>query len=384
MSPRNIKILEVAIVGPMDADQAKDRIIHELRSWNNTAENLLSIQLKPRRYPIDTVPTHRAGLDGQGITNEQIIRNADIVFAVFYHSLGSPTDKSASGTNDEISIATEYGKPCHVYFYSDHEALDNCTDKPSQLEIYRKSLERRNFLVGTWSSPDDWVELVPAAINQDLRDLKLVATGTGNNGSIVKQSDRVRLSQPPFQQQDAGVSDREFDDTATTDKVSVTIECYIAAKRADRQKAKSLAQYLEGSVSSIEGATVDVRSRDFPEYKDTTEFTIARQRIKYTDVFILLVTSEDYFEELGPAVTTELEQWHQRLFSSTRNSNIAPRTWIISTCGVARDIVRWPTWLGEPEVIIDARPSEDDTWPDSLAEWYRNRVMDILIDARAR
>jgi len=175
MSPRNPKMLDVAIIGPMDADQAKVDIERAIRSWNHSTGKIIGLYLDPQRYPTDTAPTYRPGLDGQGITTEQIIRNADIIFAVFLHSPGSPTANGFdSGTEEEINIAIKTNKPCHVFFNNQPVPSNIDQRQTQQLDDYRESLQQRSFLTGSWPTRDGWGGIVALVIARDIQDFNLL------------------------------------------------------------------------------------------------------------------------------------------------------------------------------------------------------------------
>ena len=197
MSPRNREVLNVAIIGPMDVDHAKEGIERALRSWNRSTGNLVGLYLDPQRYPIDTAPTYRPGLDGQSITSDQIIRSADIIFAVFLHSLGTRTARGfGSGTEEEINIAIETNKPCHIYFTLEPPPPEADSLEMSRVDAFRECLHQRSFLTGSWPAPDGWGGLVSLAIGQDIKDLGLLREyRSTERHSPSAQSTRLDLSE---------------------------------------------------------------------------------------------------------------------------------------------------------------------------------------------
>jgi hypothetical protein len=44
-----------------------------------------------------------------------LVDRSDIVIAIFYHKLGSPTQRAISGTAEEISRSVRAGKPVHIF-----------------------------------------------------------------------------------------------------------------------------------------------------------------------------------------------------------------------------------------------------------------------------
>jgi hypothetical protein len=65
--------------------------------------------------------THSAPILGdrpQEIINSQILRDSDLLIAVFWTRIGTPTGKAVSGTVEEIDKHIHDGKPALIYFSS--------------------------------------------------------------------------------------------------------------------------------------------------------------------------------------------------------------------------------------------------------------------------
>lgn len=76
---------------------------------------------------IDFFPTdwHRdsradSGDEPQKLLNKQIVEDADIILAIFKERFGTPTSSYGSGTEEEIFLGLERGKPVLVYFWKPH------------------------------------------------------------------------------------------------------------------------------------------------------------------------------------------------------------------------------------------------------------------------
>lgn len=64
---------------------------------------------------MDAVPN--LGESGQAVSNEQLLTEADVLFAVFGARLRMATDEYVSGTAEEIRRAHDVGRQVHVYFW---------------------------------------------------------------------------------------------------------------------------------------------------------------------------------------------------------------------------------------------------------------------------
>ncbi|NEG55073.1 hypothetical protein [Bifidobacterium platyrrhinorum] len=172
---QGVRVITVAIVGPSDTEDAKRLIERAVSMWTRVNRRL-DIRFETQRWPRDTTPVLRDGSDGQEVTNEQIIDNADIVIAVFASRLGTPTPRNGfSGTAEEIDYAfRRLDKACHVYFRDGGPDADADDGEYRRLKAYQAQLQRNTGLTGVW--PDNTVEGWFVAVS-DVIDRYLVAHG---------------------------------------------------------------------------------------------------------------------------------------------------------------------------------------------------------------
>jgi hypothetical protein len=162
----------VAIIGPTDTDDAKRAIEASIQTWNTHIGTQGGQFLHPMRWPRDTVPLQTSGLDGQQVTNDQIVERSDIVFAVFRSRLGTRTARAGSGTVEEIELAIKLGRPCHVYFHIDPREGDAEEQQVDRLLAFKEGLKRRQGLTGQWPVEEGFAGLVFAAIQRDLEHMR--------------------------------------------------------------------------------------------------------------------------------------------------------------------------------------------------------------------
>ncbi|KEJ93359.1 hypothetical protein JS73_01150 [Synergistes jonesii] len=65
-----------------------------------------------------------SGKPPQKIINNQLVKDADILVAIFKRKFGSPTDTHPSGTAEEIDIQINKKKPVMLFFYNRETARD--------------------------------------------------------------------------------------------------------------------------------------------------------------------------------------------------------------------------------------------------------------------
>lgn len=101
----------------------------------------------------------------QALINRQFADRADIVLAIFWRRLGSPTGKAASGTVEEIERAIRRGKKVMVYFSQRVGPMAEAPDEREarRIRAFRQKLGRA-ALYATYR--DDWE--FETAIRKDL------------------------------------------------------------------------------------------------------------------------------------------------------------------------------------------------------------------------
>lgn len=167
--PADMRRLDVLIASPGDAKPARNAIEKAMRSWNNHRSDQSGFILRPRRWETGSVPLLGQG-DAQSVINTQLVDESDIIIAVFYHRLGSPTARAVSGTAEEIDRSVEAGKPIHLYFA---ERKLPYTADLAQFEALRDFRRRMQAvgLVATFKSEAELGSAVTNAIEYDISHL---------------------------------------------------------------------------------------------------------------------------------------------------------------------------------------------------------------------
>ncbi len=165
-------VLRVLVASPGDTGEERDAVQRALHGWNADRAAREEVILLPRRYETDAVP--RLGGNAQGIINEQLVQDADIVIALFDSRLGMATPTDVSGTAEEIRRSHEAGKPVHVWFSDEPIPRSADLQQLDLLAQFKASLQPLGLL-GTYASPDDLAYKVRQAIESDLDQLDLGA-----------------------------------------------------------------------------------------------------------------------------------------------------------------------------------------------------------------
>jgi hypothetical protein len=167
---RSAQLLDILIASPGDSARGRDAIEQAIHDWNTHRSDSEGFVLRPRRWETGSVPLLGRG-DGQSIINIQLVDTSDIVFAIFYHRLGTATRRAVSGTAEEIKRSVAAGKPVHLYFAEMSRPSDVDPEQLLLLRNLRSELQGEG-LVGTFSSEEELRRLVANAIEYDLMHIR--------------------------------------------------------------------------------------------------------------------------------------------------------------------------------------------------------------------
>lgn len=149
--PYNAKIYNVMIASPGDVQverQAAREIIHE---WNAIHSLSRSIALLPLGWDTHSHPSMEDR--AQEVINSQVLEDADLLVAMFWTRIGTPTGKAASGTVEEIEKHIAAGKPAMIYFSNAPVRPDSVDEEQYRtLKDFKADLAKRG-LIDTYDTP---------------------------------------------------------------------------------------------------------------------------------------------------------------------------------------------------------------------------------------
>ena len=136
---KNIKAL---LSCPSDVIDNFENEIHDaVDEINIYLEKLIDARIELIHYLTSSYSKY--GKDAQDHLDDTLIRDADICLAFYYKKLGTPTKHYKSGTDEEINLMNELGKPVSVFKIVDYKG-----DKGSdELEQYFKDFGRSLYKV---------------------------------------------------------------------------------------------------------------------------------------------------------------------------------------------------------------------------------------------
>lgn len=109
-------IIPVMIASPGDVSEEREAVREVIHDWNDVNASSQGTVLTPVGWETHSSP--ELGARPQELINERLLKNCDLLIAVFWTRLGSPTGEASSGTVEEIEEHIAAGKPAMIYFSS--------------------------------------------------------------------------------------------------------------------------------------------------------------------------------------------------------------------------------------------------------------------------
>lgn len=120
-----------------EARIAQKAIIH----WTNIHAESRGIVLLPIHWSSNSYPEN--GAHPQTILNSQLATKSDMLVGIFGSKVGTPTDKSHSGTIEEIEDHIKAGKPVMLFFRRQNDITSVSSSEIAKLQDFKNSIKDR-------------------------------------------------------------------------------------------------------------------------------------------------------------------------------------------------------------------------------------------------
>lgn len=120
-------VYRVMLASPVDVPHERRVATEVIHEWNAIHSNDRHIVLLPVGWESHASPA--MGDRPQAVINRQLLRDSDLLVAIFWTRLGSPTGASVSGTVEEVEEHLQAGKPAMIYFSSAPVRPDSVNDQ---------------------------------------------------------------------------------------------------------------------------------------------------------------------------------------------------------------------------------------------------------------
>jgi len=133
------------IASPGDVQVERGIVRDVIQEWNSINSSQRKIVLQAIGW--DTHASPQMGDRPQAIINKQILKDADLLIAIFWTRLGTPTGEASSGTVEEINEHIDAGKPAMIYFSSAPVRPDSIDEKQySALKDFKNECLKRGLI----------------------------------------------------------------------------------------------------------------------------------------------------------------------------------------------------------------------------------------------
>jgi hypothetical protein len=149
-------VFNVMIASPGDVPVERElarEIVHE---WNAIHSTSRGIALMPIGWETHSHPSMEER--PQGVLNAQILNGADLLVAMFWTRIGTPTGEAVSGSVEEIEKHIKAGKPAMIYFSSAPVRIDSVDEQQYRaLREFSEQLKTRG-LYETYDAPSNFAD----------------------------------------------------------------------------------------------------------------------------------------------------------------------------------------------------------------------------------
>ncbi|MBL8864794.1 MAG: DUF4062 domain-containing protein [Planctomycetia bacterium] len=164
--PYRADVYNVFIASPGDVPKEREAVRKMLVEWNYIHSRDRKQVLMPVGW--ETHSTPQMGNHPQDIINKHLLKDCDLLVAVFWTRIGSPTEKAISGSVEEIEEHIKSGKPAMLYFSSAPAVLDSVDRKQyDALKKFRESCQSRG-LYASYDSLEDFREKFNRQLAQEV------------------------------------------------------------------------------------------------------------------------------------------------------------------------------------------------------------------------
>ena len=138
------KVIKAMIASPSDVAQERRIVRRVIEEWNAVHSEDRHVVLMPVGWETHSSP--EMGAHPQTIINKQVLADCDLLIAVFWARLGSPTESAASGTVEEIEEHLSTGKPALIYFSNVPVRMDSVDEEQyAALRAFKESIRQRGL-----------------------------------------------------------------------------------------------------------------------------------------------------------------------------------------------------------------------------------------------
>lgn len=134
---------KIMIGCPGDIKEEIDMAMKVINHWTTLHAEQYSTVLLPIHWATNSYPEH--GAHPQTLLNGQLVSKSDMLVGIFGARVGTATDKSQSGTIEEIEEHIKAGKPVMLFFRRQNDITNTPASEIEKLQAFKSSIKTRDF-----------------------------------------------------------------------------------------------------------------------------------------------------------------------------------------------------------------------------------------------
>lgn len=209
---KQIQLIKLFISCPGDIKDEKDSIRLIVEEVNKTTGKQNSYIVECLNWTIDTYT--QIGEDPQDVINRQLETEYDILVALLWQRLGTPTKRDKSGTVEEINRAiAAKTKEVLVYFKTTPPENLNLidTEQLNKVNLFKGELTEKGLLYKEFNTIENFESLFRINIINLINDRLLAKNIDTISISEVSNNDRYAYISGIIDEVEQNVQDREYD-----------------------------------------------------------------------------------------------------------------------------------------------------------------------------
>jgi hypothetical protein len=159
-------VLKIMLASPSDVSQERQMARGVISEWNVVHSEDRGLVLMPVGWETHASP--QMGDRPQAVINKQVLQGSDLLAAMFWTRLGSPTGSAASGTVEEIEEHLQSGRPALIYFSSAPVRPDSVDNEQYVALLEFKKWCRERGLVDEYESLEEFRTLFSRHLAQTI------------------------------------------------------------------------------------------------------------------------------------------------------------------------------------------------------------------------
>jgi hypothetical protein len=285
--PYAATIFNVMIASPGDVAIERGLARDIVNEWNAIHGESRKMALMPIGWETHSHPS----LDdrAQGVLNKQILERADLLVAIFWTRIGTPTGEAVSGSVEEIQKHVKSGKPAMIYFSNAPVRLDSVDEcQFNALKEFKAELKARGLYVD-YDTPSNFADLfrrhLPTKLNSD-ESFRLAPTNTPQEPGVIDTVLSIAKSTLPMLSKEAKILLTE----ASLDRNGIIMHAsYLGGVTIQSNGKQFMTDKFPRSRALWEGAL-----------KDLANLNLAQDKTGKGEVYTLTREGYDVAEQLRP------------------------------------------------------------------------------------